>query len=81
MKNQVLLENYSLPRELKHHIKQFVDYYNYERYHESLDNLTPADVYYVRGEKILNWWAKNKNKHWQRGVGYTTNRRQHNYHR
>ena len=45
---------------LKHRIKQFVDYYNHERYHESLDNLTPADVYYGRGEKILNWRAKIK---------------------
>ena len=60
MKNQVLLENYYLPGELKHRIKQFVDYYNHERYHESLDNLTPADVYYGRGEKILNWRAKIK---------------------
>ena len=28
-------------------------YYNHERYHESLDNLTPADVYYGRGQEIL----------------------------
>ena len=46
MKNQVLLENYYLPEELKVRIGKFVEYYNYERYHESLDNLTPADVYY-----------------------------------
>jgi len=46
MKNQVLLENYYLPGELKTRINEFVNYYNHERYHESLDNLTPADVYY-----------------------------------
>jgi hypothetical protein len=39
--------------ELKAAITRFVDYYNNERYHESLDNLTPADVYLGRGEKIL----------------------------
>jgi len=54
MKNQVLLENYYLPCELEQRIREFVRYYNYERYHESLSNLTPADVYYGRGQSILD---------------------------
>jgi transposase InsO family protein len=54
MKNQILLNNYYLPSELQEHIQRFVNYYNHERYHESLDNLTPADVYYGRGQKILD---------------------------
>ncbi|SFM97174.1 Integrase core domain-containing protein [Nitrosomonas communis] len=45
LKNQILLENYYFPNELEDRIRQFVDYYNHERYHESLNNLTPADVY------------------------------------
>lgn len=53
LKNQILLENYYLPGELETRIGRFVDYYNNERYHESLNNLTPADVYYGRGESIL----------------------------
>ena len=78
MKNQILLENYYLPGELKKRIGQFVSYYNNERYHESLDNLTPVDVYFGRGEKILNWRAKLKNKRWRDVVSYTINRRQLN---
>jgi len=41
-------------------IRQFVDYYNHERYHESLNNLTPADVYYGRGQTILDKREKIK---------------------
>ena len=60
LKNQILLENYYLPGELEERIRHFVDYYNYERYHESLNNLTPADVYYGRGQAILDKREKIK---------------------
>jgi hypothetical protein len=60
MKNQILLENYYLPGELKAVLQQFVDYYNHERYHESLKNLTPADVFYGRGQEILEQREKIK---------------------
>ena len=53
MKNIVKLENYYYPEQLKERLSEFVDYYNNRRYHESLQNLTPADVYFGRGEKIL----------------------------
>jgi transposase InsO family protein len=62
MKNQVLLENYYLPGELKARIGAFVDYYNTERYHESLNNLTPEDVYTGRGQTVLNRRRRIKQK-------------------
>ena len=54
MKNQILLNNYYLPGELQEHLQRFINYYNHERYHESLDNLTPAGVFYGGGQKILD---------------------------
>jgi transposase InsO family protein/transposase-like protein len=53
MKNVIKLENYYSPDQLRFRLKEFVDYYNHLRYHESLDNLTPADVYYGRKEEKL----------------------------
>ena len=53
MKNIVNLQNYFLPTELEVEIASFVSYYNHQRYHESLDNLTPADVYFGRAKEVL----------------------------
>ena len=60
MKNVVLLENYFLPEELERAIRAFVEQYNQQRYHESLNNLTPADVYFGRAKEILNRREKIK---------------------
>jgi putative transposase len=54
LKNRILLEYYFLPGELEVQIKAFVGHYNHHRYHESLQNLTPADVYDGRGPAILD---------------------------
>jgi transposase InsO family protein len=53
MKNRILLEHYYLPDRLEVEIAAFVEPYNHQRYHESLRNLTPADVYFGRGHAIL----------------------------
>ena len=53
LKNRILLENYFLPGDLEAQIAAFVADYNNRRYHESIDNLTPADVYCGRGYAIL----------------------------
>ena len=48
LKNRVLLKNYSLLGDLQASIEAFVTRYNHERYHESLNNVTPADIYFGR---------------------------------
>jgi putative transposase len=53
LKNRILLENYYLPGDLEAQIEAFVVDYNHRRYHESINNLTPADVYFGRGQTIL----------------------------
>ena len=53
LKNRILLENYFLPGDLEAHIETFVDHYNHQRYHESLNNVTPSDVYFGRDKEIL----------------------------
>jgi putative transposase len=53
LKNRILLENHYLPGDLEAQVEAFVAHYNHRRYHESLRNLTPADVYFGRGQAIL----------------------------
>ena len=53
LKNRILLENYYQPGNLEAEIGALVADYNHRRYHESLGNLTPADVYFGRGQTIL----------------------------
>jgi len=53
MKNVVKLQNYYSPSELEQSIAEFVEYYNNQRYHETIDNLTPSDVYSGKSEEVL----------------------------
>ena len=58
MKNVIKLQNYYSPSELEQAITEWVEYYNNQRYHEALDNVTPADVYFGRDKEVL----KKRNK-------------------
>ena len=62
LKNRTLLENYYLPDDLRQQIDAFVDHYNHRRYHENLQNLTPSDVYFGRGQTILKQRERIKRK-------------------
>jgi len=66
MKNVVKLEHYHFPWQLEAAIRDFVAYYNHERYHESLENVTPADVYHGRHRKVLSERATIKRLTMQR---------------
>jgi transposase InsO family protein len=62
MNNWVLVEKRYLPGDPEARVADFVDYYDHQRYHESLDNLTPADLYFGRGQAILAGRARTKRK-------------------
>ena len=62
MKNVVKLENYYYPWPLEKAIADWVQHYNHERYHESLDNVTPSDLYQGREDDILDQRAIIKSR-------------------
>lgn len=53
LKSKVKLNIYACPNELKAEVGKFISFYNRKRYHESLGNVTPDDVFYGRREKIV----------------------------
>ncbi len=62
LKNIIKLNHYFCPDELKDALENFVNYYNHRRYHESLDNVTPADVYWGKKDQILQRRERIKNQ-------------------
>lgn len=62
MKNEINLQKYYMPWELEQEIEQFIDYYNNRRYHESLNNVAPADVYFGRHREIYSRREQLKRK-------------------
>jgi len=53
LKREVNQLPYELPSQLEKAIADFVDYYNYRRYHKALGDVTPADVLHGRRKQIL----------------------------
>ena len=62
LKDRILLNNYYLPEDLERQIDAFVRHYNTNRYHESLNNLTPYDVFTGQGSAILQKRNRIKEK-------------------
>jgi len=53
IKGEINQVPYDMPNELKEAIRAFIEYYNYRRYHESLGNVTPYDVYTGNQHEII----------------------------
>ena len=53
VKGEVSLLPYDMPSELEGALGSFVYYYNYQRYHEGLGNVTPYDVYTGRHLEVI----------------------------
>ena len=60
MKNVVKLEKYFSPWALQRALARFVEDYNHRRYHESLQNVTPADVPPTPGDGRRFWHAGSR---------------------
>jgi putative transposase len=78
MKSVVKLDVYYSPAELEQAIANFVYYYNYQRYHESLGNVTPADMYFGRyttvttqRERIKQRTLQQRCEHYLQAVCYS----------
>jgi putative transposase len=70
VKGEVNLRGYEIPSDLAQAIGAFVQYYNYQRYHEGLGNVTPWDVYTGKREEILRARKEAKTRTLQARRGY-----------
>jgi len=62
IKGEINLVPWEMPSELKEAIKAFVEYYNHQRYHEGLGDVTPYDVYTGRHPEIMRRRKEAKSK-------------------
>lgn len=60
LKSKVKLHIYGCPNKLKEEVGKFISYYNKNRYHESLGNVTPDDVFYGRRKEIIKQRDKKR---------------------
>jgi len=62
LKGEINQMPHEMPSELKEAIEAFIYYYNYQRYHEGLDNVRPWDVYTGKQAEIFRRRQEVKSK-------------------
>jgi len=77
LKTPLRLVPWDMPKKLGREIGCFNRYYNSERYHEGLGNVTPDDVYFGRREKILHRRKQQKEKTIQKRKLFNRIRQKH----
>lgn len=65
---EVYLNDYENPRQARHSLTAYFQLYNYERPHQALDYLTPADLYLTKMNLLTN--ETNGNKQIERTATY-----------
>jgi len=62
IKGEIYLLPYEMPGELKEAVKAFIEYYNYQHYHEGLGDVTPYDAYTGRHLEVIQRRKEAKNR-------------------
>ena len=79
IKGEINLLPYDTPSELELAINSFVRYYNYQRYHEALGDVTPNDIYTGQHLEILRLRKEAKSKTLEVRKKYNRNLRGHGF--
>ena len=70
LKARLNLLVFTSPEALPAAMAEFIEFYNYHRYHEGIGNVTPADVYFGRREEILKRRKEQKQETLDRRFQY-----------
>ena len=66
---EVYLNDYCSPREVRQRLHRYFDFYNFERPHRSLDYRTPAQIYFMDQVSLKRFHKKGKLNYCSTGVG------------
>jgi transposase InsO family protein len=64
MKNVIKLQNYYFPWELEQAIAEWIRYYNQDRYHESLENVTPLTFFMEKKRRYSRNEINSRKRQW-----------------